>query len=118
MRVGGGRVNETDALALVIMAWNAHRAGETRSKLQMRRGGLTPGELPGDAVMSGHGRAAPAVSRPRGLGRDSSGRYASRRVAIGRSHMNRLLGYVIAGAVLAALAGCSNSPSGTNSDPT
>lgn len=23
LRVGGGRVNETDALALVIMAWNA-----------------------------------------------------------------------------------------------
>jgi hypothetical protein len=46
MRVGGGRVNETDALALVIMAWNAHRAGETRSKLQMPRGGLTPENFP------------------------------------------------------------------------
>ena len=32
MRVGGGRVNETEALALVILAWNARRSGETRSK--------------------------------------------------------------------------------------
>jgi hypothetical protein len=46
MRVGGGRVNETDALALVIYAWNAHRAGETRTKLQMPRGGLTPENFP------------------------------------------------------------------------
>jgi hypothetical protein len=46
MRVGGGRVNETDALALVIMAWNTHRAGERRSKLQMPRGGLTPENFP------------------------------------------------------------------------
>ena len=46
MRVGDGRVNETDALALAIYAWNAHRAGETRSKLQMPRGGLTPENFP------------------------------------------------------------------------
>jgi hypothetical protein len=42
LRVGGGRVNETEALALMILAWNAHRAGGTRSKLQMPKGGLTP----------------------------------------------------------------------------
>lgn len=46
MRVGGGRVNKTDALALVIYAWNAFRAGETRSKLQMPKGGLTPENFP------------------------------------------------------------------------
>lgn len=46
MRMGGGRVNETDALALAIYAWNAHRAGETRTKLQMPRGGLTPENFP------------------------------------------------------------------------
>ena len=46
MRVGGGRVNETEALALVIYAWNAHRAGGTRSKLQMPKGGLTPENFP------------------------------------------------------------------------
>lgn len=46
MRVGGGRVNETEALALVIYAWNAHRAGETRTKLQMPKGGLTPENFP------------------------------------------------------------------------
>ena len=46
MRMGGGRVNDTDALALVIMAWNAHRAGETRTKLQLPRGGLTPENFP------------------------------------------------------------------------
>jgi hypothetical protein len=46
MRVGGGRVNETDALALIILAWNAHRSGETRSKLQLPRGGLTPENFP------------------------------------------------------------------------
>lgn len=46
MRVGGGRVNETDALALAINAWNAHRAGETRTKLQLPRGGLTPENFP------------------------------------------------------------------------
>lgn len=46
MRVGGGRVNETEALALAICAWNAHRAGETRSKLQMPKGGLTPEDFP------------------------------------------------------------------------
>lgn len=46
MRVGGGRVPETEALALVIYAWNAHRAGETRTKLQLPRGGLTPENFP------------------------------------------------------------------------
>jgi hypothetical protein len=46
MRVGGGRVNETDAPALIILAWNAHRSGETRSKLQLPRGGLTPENFP------------------------------------------------------------------------
>lgn len=46
MRVGGGRVSETEALALVIMAWNARRAGETRSKLQLPRGGLTSENIP------------------------------------------------------------------------
>lgn len=46
MRVSGGRVNETEALALVIYAWNAHRAGEARTKLQMPKGGLTPENFP------------------------------------------------------------------------
>lgn len=46
MRVGGGRANETEALALVIYAWNAHRTGGTRSKLQMPKGGLTPENFP------------------------------------------------------------------------
>lgn len=46
MRVGGGRVHETEALALAIHAWNAHRAGETRTKLQLPRGGLTPENFP------------------------------------------------------------------------
>src|ERR1700712_1248841 len=46
MRVGGGRVNETDALALVVMAWNARRPGETRTKLQLPRGGLTSENFP------------------------------------------------------------------------
>ncbi len=46
MRVGGGRVNETESLALVVMAWNARRAGETRSKLQLPRGGLTSENFP------------------------------------------------------------------------
>jgi hypothetical protein len=46
LRVGGGRVNETEALALVILAWNAYRAGGSRSKLQMPKGGLTPENFP------------------------------------------------------------------------
>jgi hypothetical protein len=46
MRVGGGRVNETDALALTIYAWNAHRAGQTRAHLRMPKGGLTPENYP------------------------------------------------------------------------
>lgn len=46
MRIGGGRVHETDVLALSIYAWNAFRAGETRSKLQLPKGGLTPENFP------------------------------------------------------------------------
>lgn len=46
MRVGGRRVNETDALALTIHAWNAHRAGETRTQLRLPKGGLTPENYP------------------------------------------------------------------------
>jgi hypothetical protein len=46
LRVGGGRVNETEALALMILAWNAYRAGGSRSKLQMPKGGLTPENFP------------------------------------------------------------------------
>jgi hypothetical protein len=46
MRMGGGRVNATEALALVVMAWNARRVGETRSKLQLPRGGLTSENIP------------------------------------------------------------------------
>jgi hypothetical protein len=46
LRMGGGRVNETDALALVIYAWNAYRAGEPRTKLQMPKGGLTTDNFP------------------------------------------------------------------------
>lgn len=46
MRVGGGRVSETEALALCILAWNAHRAGEPRTKLQLPRGGLTQANFP------------------------------------------------------------------------
>lgn len=37
---------DPDALALVIMAWNAHRRGAMRSKLQMPKGGLTPENFP------------------------------------------------------------------------
>ena len=50
MGLAAGPVNETEALALVIMAWNARRAGETRSKMQLPRGGLTSGELPGASL--------------------------------------------------------------------
>lgn len=46
LRVSGGRINETEGLALTIRAWNAHRAGETRSKLQMPKGGLTNENFP------------------------------------------------------------------------
>jgi len=46
MRVGGGRVDETDALALAINAWHAHRAGEPRTKLQLSRADLTPENFP------------------------------------------------------------------------
>jgi hypothetical protein len=46
MRVSGGRVNETEAIALLVMAWNARRAGERRTKLQLPRGGLTAENFP------------------------------------------------------------------------
>lgn len=46
LRVSGGRINETEGLALTIRAWNAHRAGETRTKLQMPKGGLTNENFP------------------------------------------------------------------------
>lgn len=46
MRITGGRIQETEALALVIKAWNAFRAGESRTKLQMPPGGLTPANFP------------------------------------------------------------------------
>ncbi|WP_447646746.1 hypothetical protein [Nocardioides zeae] len=46
MRVGGGRISETDAVALLILAWNAYRAGETRTKLQLPKGGLTNENFP------------------------------------------------------------------------
>jgi hypothetical protein len=46
LRVRGGRINETEGLALTIRAWNAHRAGETRTKLQMPKGGLTNENFP------------------------------------------------------------------------
>ena len=46
MRLHGGRVHETEALALTIRAWNAYRAGETPSKFQMPKGGLTNANFP------------------------------------------------------------------------
>ncbi len=46
LRGAGGRINETEGLALTIRAWNAHRAGETRTKLQMPKGGLTNENFP------------------------------------------------------------------------
>lgn len=46
LRVSGGRINETEGLALTIRAWNAHRSGETRTKLQMPKGGLTNENFP------------------------------------------------------------------------
>jgi len=46
LRVAGGRINETEGLALTIRAWNAHRSGETRTKLAMPRGGLTNENFP------------------------------------------------------------------------
>ncbi|MFY0406894.1 hypothetical protein [Solicola sp. PLA-1-18] len=46
LRITGGRINETEGLALTIRAWNAHRAGEKRTKLQMPRGGLTNDNFP------------------------------------------------------------------------
>ncbi len=46
MRIAGGRVNESEALALTIRAWNAYRAGETPKKFQMPKGGLTNSNFP------------------------------------------------------------------------
>lgn len=46
LRVSGGRINETEGLALTIRAWNAHRSGTPRTKLQMPKGGLTNENFP------------------------------------------------------------------------
>lgn len=46
LRVSGGRINETEGLALTIRAWNAHRDGSSRTKLQMPKGGLTNENFP------------------------------------------------------------------------
>ena len=46
LRVRGGRINETVGLALTIRAWNAHRSGQTRAKLQLPAGGLTNDNFP------------------------------------------------------------------------
>lgn len=47
LRVRGGRINETVGLALTIRAWNAHRSGQARAKLQLPAGGLTNENFPG-----------------------------------------------------------------------
>lgn len=46
MRLAGGRVNETEALALTIRAWNAHRANQRPQKFQMPKGGLSNENFP------------------------------------------------------------------------
>lgn len=46
LRVSGGRINETVGLALCIRAWNAHRDGSSRTKLQLPKGGLTNENFP------------------------------------------------------------------------
>lgn len=46
LRLSGGRINETEGLALTIRAWNAHRDGSSRTKLQMPKGGLTNENFP------------------------------------------------------------------------
>lgn len=46
LRVRGGRINETVGLALTIRAWNAHRSGQARAKLQLPAGGLTNESFP------------------------------------------------------------------------
>ncbi|RLV49008.1 hypothetical protein D9V37_10515 [Nocardioides mangrovicus] len=46
LRVGGHRLNETEAVALTIVAWNVYRTGGTRSKLQLPKGGLTAKNYP------------------------------------------------------------------------
>lgn len=40
------RLNEHEQLALVVFAWNAHRAGRSLSRLQLPKGGLTPNNFP------------------------------------------------------------------------
>jgi hypothetical protein len=42
----GGRIHETMLLALLINAWNAYRAGETRTRLNLPKGGLNPASFP------------------------------------------------------------------------
>lgn len=46
MRISVGRLLESEALALTIRAWNAHRDGRTALRLQMPRGGLDVGSFP------------------------------------------------------------------------
>lgn len=46
MRISGGRVNETEALALTILAWNAARKGKKLARLQLPKGGLTASNFP------------------------------------------------------------------------
>lgn len=46
IRDKGGRVNESQMLALVINAWNAHRRGEKRQRIQDPKGGLTSKNFP------------------------------------------------------------------------
>lgn len=45
-REQGGRIHETALLGLLVLAWNAYRAGESRTRLQLPRGGLTPSTFP------------------------------------------------------------------------
>jgi hypothetical protein len=45
MRVDGGRGSQTDALSVCVLAWNAHRAGETRTNFNFR-GRLTQANFP------------------------------------------------------------------------
>jgi hypothetical protein len=64
MRMGGGGVNETEALALVVMAWNARRAGETRSKLQLPRVGLLRRTSRSSGDLQGHERGREPMPTP------------------------------------------------------
>lgn len=45
-RVSGGRINETEGLALTIRAWNAHRGRRSAVEAQMPKGGLTNDNFP------------------------------------------------------------------------